>query len=290
VSVLDRPIRDAYLRRLGLDAEPPSIEALVRLHRAHAERVVWETLWIHLGQSWGVDLADSVTRIATQRRGGYCFHLNGSFSELLLDLGYDVTRHVGGVHGPPGPATTDLTNHLALTVAGLPTAANPGGRWYVDVGLGDALHEPIPLVPGSYQQGPFRLTLEATPGGIGDWHLLHDPGGSFTGMVWCADPAPIDAFDDCNRFLSTSPESPFVRLLLVQRRDATGADILNGLTLRRVGAGEQASTLGSKAELLACLGDVFDLDLGPVPNQALDSLWQAVHAAHVAWEKAGGGP
>jgi N-hydroxyarylamine O-acetyltransferase len=284
---LDPILRDAYLRRLGLEAEPPSVDALVRLHGAHTERVAWETLWIHLGQGWGVDLADSVARVATERRGGYCFHLNGAFGELLLDLGYDVTRHVGGMHGPPGPAVTDLTNHLVLTVAGLPTATNPDGRWYVDVGLGDALHEPIPLVPGTYVQEPFRFTVERGPDGVADWHLIHDPGGSFTGMVWLAAPTAVEAFADTNRFLSTSPESPFVRLLLVQRRDATGADILNGLTLRRVGAGADASTLASKADLVDCLGDLFGLDLTSIPAPAIEAVWTRVHTAHLAWEEAG---
>ena len=75
--------RDTYLARLGLDAEPPSIEALFSIHHAHVERVPWETLWIHLGERWGIDVAESTSRIATQRRGGYCFHLNGALGELL---------------------------------------------------------------------------------------------------------------------------------------------------------------------------------------------------------------
>lgn len=33
----------AYLDRLGLDAEPPSLQALTRLHRAHVERIAYET-------------------------------------------------------------------------------------------------------------------------------------------------------------------------------------------------------------------------------------------------------
>ena len=45
----------SYLARLGLDAEPPTAAALVRLHRAHVERVPWETLWIHCGETWGTD-------------------------------------------------------------------------------------------------------------------------------------------------------------------------------------------------------------------------------------------
>ena len=44
----------AYLRRLGLEAEPPSVDALQRLHRAQVERVPYETMWIHAGEPWGI--------------------------------------------------------------------------------------------------------------------------------------------------------------------------------------------------------------------------------------------
>ena len=111
-------IRAAYLYRLDLDAEPPSVDALQRLHRGHVEKVPYETLWIHEGDTWGIDPADSAARIALQGRGGYCFHLNGAFSELLRSLGYAVTRHVGGVHGPAGPDEGPLGNHLVLWVHG----------------------------------------------------------------------------------------------------------------------------------------------------------------------------
>ena len=176
--------RAAYLARLGLEAEPPSADALIRLHRAQVEQVPYETLWIHTGQRWGVDLDESVARIANVRRGGYCFHLNGAFSVLLESLGYDVTRHVGGVHGPVGATEQEMANHLVLTVAGLPTDDNPDGTWYVDAGLGDALHEPTPLVAGPVEQPPFSMRLDETPGEIGDWHLTHDAAGGFAGMAW----------------------------------------------------------------------------------------------------------
>jgi N-hydroxyarylamine O-acetyltransferase len=129
----------AYLRRLHLEAEPPSAEALRRLHRAQVEHVPYETVWLHLGEPWTVDATESVRRVAHHGRGGYCFHVNGAFSELLRALGYDVTRHVGGVHGPDGPSEDAMANHLVLTAAGLPSDDNPEGEWYVDVGLGDAL-------------------------------------------------------------------------------------------------------------------------------------------------------
>ena len=119
-------LMDAYLRRLEVDAEPPSADALFRIHRAHVDRVPYETTWIHLGEKWGIDTDAAVERIALGGRGGYCFHLNGSFARLLSTLGYNVSLHVGGVYGPD-PGEHDLTNHLVLLVDELPTAGNPAG-------------------------------------------------------------------------------------------------------------------------------------------------------------------
>src|SRR4249919_866408 len=118
----------AYLRRLGAEAEPPSVDGLRRLHRAHVERAPYETFWIHLEQAWGIEPEASLSRIARDGRGGYCFQLNGSLSLLLDALGYRVTRHVGGVHGPDGPSVEALTNHLVLVVHGLPDEESPDGR------------------------------------------------------------------------------------------------------------------------------------------------------------------
>jgi len=277
---------DAYLVRLGLEREPPSVDALSRIHRAHVERVPYETLWIHLGERWTVEPGASAERIAIRRRGGYCFHLNGALSELLRALGYEVVRHVGGVHGPGGPTEADMGNHLVLTVRGLPTDDNPAGTWYVDAGLGDALHEPLPLRPGTYRSGPFRFTLEETPGGINDWSLAHDPAGGFTGMGWRSAPADMDAFADRHVQLSTSPESGFVKVVTAQRRDGSGADILRGLTLKRVGEGAQETTLERRGEWADALADLFGLELGVVGRER-EALWRRVTAAHEAWLAAG---
>ena len=275
---------DDYLGRLGLDREPPSAEGLRRLHRAQVSRVPYETVWIHTGQRYGCSAEESLARISRTSRGGYCFHLNGAFSELLAALGYDVVRHVGGVHGPDGPSEEAMTNHLVLTVHGLPSADNPDGDWYVDAGLGDALYDPLPLRPGVYEQPPFRLELSKTPGGIGDWHLTHDPAGSFTGMAWWSAPTDLAAFAEMNTTLSTSPESGFVKILSVQRRSARAVDILRGLVLLRVGDGAYKRTLESRDELEAALRDVFGFDLDELGDPALDALWQRTHAAHLAWQ------
>jgi arylamine N-acetyltransferase len=272
--------RDAYLRRLRLPAEAPSVDALVRLHRAQVEQVPYETTWLHLGEPWTVDPMAAVQRIAHGGRGGYCFHVNGAFSMVLTALGYRVTCHVGGVHDAGAPIEPALGNHLVLIVHDLPTATNPDGRWLVDAGLGDGLHEPLPLIPGEYRQGPFTFRL--TVDGAGGWHLDHDEQGSFAGVAIGADPVAISCFEDRHHFLSTSPESSFARTPTVQVRRADGVDMLRGLVLTSIGPdGVSKTDVEDRDEWFALLG-MLGLRLR-IPDVARDRLWANVTAAHAAW-------
>jgi len=274
-----------YLQRLRLSAEPPSAAALFRLHRAHVDRVPYETTWIHLGESWSVDVEAALERIVQHGRGGYCFHLNGSFAQLLTQLGYDVSLHVGGVHRGE-PATGDMTNHLVLLVDGLPTDDNPTGRWYVDAGLGDALREPLPLIAGTYRQQPLQFVLAETPGGVGDWHLAHDPLGSFAGMSFQLREASLADFASRHQHLSTSAESGFVRTVSVQRRQSNKVAAVRALTHTvRTDSGVATRVVRDRSEWFALLADDFLLNLSGVDRSALDRLWDSANAAHQAFSE-----
>lgn len=282
---LDRDVQRAYLARLGVAAGPPSAEALRLLVQRHAERVPYETLWIQAGEGWTIDPYQAAMRIALHQRGGYCYHMNGALGLLLRSLGYAVRAHVGGVHGPDGPDPDATGNHLVLTVAQLPNDANPGGIWYVDGGLGDALHDPLPLVAGSYEQPPFRLSLEQVDGS-GVWHLSHDPNGGFAGMSWTMADARAEDFETKHQWLSTSPESGFVQVAMAERRDATGVDVIRGLVFSRIGAGAHtAAAVTSRAEWFELLADRFDLRLEGMSPDARDRLWTTVLAAYHRWEE-----
>lgn len=274
-----------YLRRLAVADGPPSVEQLFAIHRAHVERVPYETTWIHLGETWTVDPGAAVGRILHHRRGGYCFHLNGALGAVLRAHGYDVSVHAARMHNAPDQPARAVGDHAALLVRGLPTGANPTGRWYVDAGLGDGPYEPLPLVTGSYTQPPFTFELAADEDGA--WHLRHDPRGSFLGTSVGAAPVPdLTLFAERHAHLSTSPESGFVRSVTAQRRDATGVDILRALTLTRMGVdGGTQRVVDDRGEWFGVLADVYGLHLADASPASRDRLWahaNAAHAAHLA--------
>jgi N-hydroxyarylamine O-acetyltransferase len=277
----DERLVQRYLDRLGVDPAPPSVDALTALHCAHVERVPYETFWLHLGQRWGVNAEESMRHIALEGRGGYCFHLNGAFAALLARLGYSVTLHRAGVHETDGPNADLIGNHVTVTVHDLPTDNNPAGMWYVDLGLGAAIHTPLPLTVGSYRQGPTVFTIGGSDG-VGDWSLTNDPSGSFTGVSVLTAPVELDVFAPSHDFNTTSPESGFAKTVTAQRRDAHSIDIMRGCVLTHRTAVTSTETFERRSDWLDALADVFALQF-TVPSTAIEALWGRVRDAHETW-------
>jgi arylamine N-acetyltransferase len=262
-----------------LAGAPADLATLVALHRAHVERVPYESLQIALGRPPDADSASSVASVL-RGHGGYCFHLNGAFSWLLSALGYAVHHHRAGVQGARDPEPVGANgNHLALTVELV------GHTWLVDVGLGSALHEPVPLVEGRYRQGPFDYGIrpsEVVPGG---WRFDHDLlADSFVGMDLDLAPCSLGEATTRHTELSTSPASMFVKVLAVQRRDASGVDLLRWTWLVRIDeSGWHERVLTSADELAEVCRSVFGLSLDGIKEPE----WEALYAGQAAgWERA----
>lgn len=226
----------AYLRRIGLDPDlPATLDTLVAIHRRHQAVVPYENLGIMLGRPPSTDPEACLERVVEVGRAGYCFHHNGALEVVLGHLGFDVERRHGHVYTDEEWRHEGALNHLVLVVGGLPSADNPGGRWWADVGLGDAFHDPLPLAAGEHEQDGFRYRLEdVTEEG---WHFRHDPAGTFTGVQVTGAPVGPAEVLAAHTDLATPPDGHFTGLLVVQRRDRTGVDVLRGCVRSRVEPG-----------------------------------------------------
>ncbi|MBN3216220.1 arylamine N-acetyltransferase family protein [Pectobacterium polaris] len=275
----------AYLNRLGLDAETPSLQALTRIHRAHVERIPYETFWIHLKEGWGIDPLESFRRAATTRRGGYCFQLNGGLYTLLTQLGYRVSLNPANVHGVEGPERIKLENHVAIIAEGMSCESNPNGRWWVDIGLGDALHEQMPLINATVHQGLMKFGMEAVgEDGVGDWHLTADPSCWIAGVSMADEPTDMGNLSDRHHFNVFSPESGYAKVVTAQLRQPNGKTVMRGCVLTKTdGNVVTTHTSASLPEWLDVLREEFGLTFDNVSDESLKTLWSRVQKNHEEW-------
>ena len=261
-----------YLSRLGLPSDlPPTAATLVQLQRRHLDAVPYENLAIMLGRPDSTDPGQTLERIAAGGNAGYCFHHNGAFEVVLRALEFDVQRRSGQVQGRPIPRL----NHLVLLVT------IDGRRWWPDLGLGDALRDPVEVVAGKIRQGPFLY--EITNVGDEGWTFWHDPAaGSFTALDVRASRPANAAVAEAHRMLSTPPDGRFTRVLVVQRRDDTGAGVLRGIRYQRTGDGAFTRDLTSYGDWRAVLGSM-GVSLAGVAEDELRPLHARMLADHEKW-------
>jgi N-hydroxyarylamine O-acetyltransferase len=260
------------LEHLGLNDVPaPDLAGLRRVQRAYAGAVPYEDLAVQLGESEPLAPARLAERILSGRRGGYCFELNAVLAQLLESLGFAVTRHEAVVGGE-GP-----TNHMTLLVE------LDGERWLVDAGLGEGFLDPLPLREGEHRgTSAMTWTLEREPAGT--WWCGQPPWSSFPGFRMTAGPAPLAAFDPHHARLSTSPASPFVQTLCVQRPADDRFVTLRARTLTELGpAVDLRSVVSDRAAFTSVLRDTFGIDVAALGQERLGRLWRAAWRQHDAY-------
>ena len=268
-----------YLSRIGLPLDlAPTPETLAALQRRHLDTVPYENLAIVLGRPDTTDPAQTLARIAAGGNAGYCFHQNGAFEIVLRALGFAVERRHGQVRGRPIPAL----NHLVLLVT------IDGHRWWPDLGLGDALRDPVEVVAGEIRQGPYRYEITDVDGDGDGWTFHHDPAaGSFAALdVRAGRPADAEVAA-AHRELSTPPDGRFTKVLIVGRRDDTGADVLRGIRFQRSGDGAFTRDLVSYDDWRTAL-ESFGVALAGVADDELRSLHARMAVAHAEWLAASG--
>ena len=90
MKIMDTKIAQ-YLERIGYNEKVEiSLKCLQKLQECHQSRVPFENLDVFSGRKKVLDYDILFDQIVINRRGGWCHELNGLFSWLLQNLGFDT--------------------------------------------------------------------------------------------------------------------------------------------------------------------------------------------------------
>lgn len=258
---------DDYLARIAWTGpRHPSFETLAGVLRAHMKAIPFENLDVLLGRGVRLDIDSVCAKLVAERRGGYCFEHGTLFRAALEGLGFEPEAHTARVIMERPRAEAALT-HMVLTV-------RVGGTAFVlDPGFGGhAPIVPVPLEPGQQVADETDLHRMARHGR--DWVLEARVDGAMQ-PLWTStlEPAePVD-FVMANHFVSTFPESPFVRGLMLRAIAPRGrVSMFNrDLTIRHPG-GVEKSVIADRDGLHALLAEHFGFDLPDVKRLRVPSV------------------
>ena len=254
----------AYLARLGVPApEAPTLMALASLHRAHLMTVPFENLDISLGRPILLDRDSLVRKVVDERRGGYCYELNGLFALLLRHLAYAVDLVSARVATGSGGLTEEF-DHLALVV----TSPQLDEPVLADVGFGEGFIEPLPLRDGFERRERGLVVGLERRGELWVSRDRRDGDPWRDRFAFSLTPHLLGDFAERNEWQQTSPDSHFTRSRLASRLTPTGRVTVSDHRLitttrdRR----EEVELAGEEA-VRAALAEHFDIVLPDSPGR-----------------------
>lgn len=213
-----------YLERIGIAGPLVPDSAMLRnLHVAHLRSVPFENLSIELREPVRLDDGALFTKIIKQRRGGFCYELNGLFAALLRKVGYEVemlSAQVMGSTGAYGPPF----DHMMLRV-------NLEEAWLVDVGFGDSFSEPLRLADRTpIHQLDSTYQIEES---CDQFILTRKRHGKEGQPQYRFDLQPFEYTDFIQMcdFHQTSPTSPFTQRRICTVTTSTGRNSISGMRL-----------------------------------------------------------
>jgi N-hydroxyarylamine O-acetyltransferase len=250
---------NGYLQRIKFtDHIVPAIQTLYDLHFAHMLAVPFENLDIGLKRPIQITESAIYEKIVINKRGGFCYEINGLFAWLLKQVGFNVTYLNARVYDHEGKMGIDF-DHLALMVQ-IPEKPE---RWLVDIGFGDSFTEPLKFdVDGEQIQGLRAYQIEQVTDGYAVWRKNYDDTWE---RLYFFDLEPHnfpDEYEAACLYHQTSPESSFTRGSIITRATTDGRVSLEDGKLILTRNGQRTEKrLESREEYKALLLEHFEIAL-----------------------------
>jgi N-hydroxyarylamine O-acetyltransferase len=232
---IDTHVMDRYLQRLAIvDAPRASWAALCDLVTRHLQIVPFENLDVVSGLRPELSTASVLHKVATRRRGGFCYEVNEAFRALLTHLGFTARRIEARVWSEARQQFGAPFDHLALIVS------LPEGEYLTDVGFGDNNRTPLRLPADRGADISGEYALQQTSPAL--WRLSRADQPLYEMTL---SEQPLSAFAAMHRHHQTSPDSIFTKGLICTRATPTGRITLSRERLIVVDGAARRETVAS---------------------------------------------
>jgi len=246
---------EKYLRRIGIEQTdfPRNAGSLRFLQKRHLLSVPFENLDIHWKRPILLDTAKFYKKIVEEKRGGFCYELNGLFCELLNKLGFSSRMVSARVATADGDFSAEYDHMAILTRI-------DGEDFLVDVGFGAFTAEPLRFVSDVAQTdetGEFLIKKRDEE----YFEVAKKDGDEWQGEYIFKDLArDLAEFTEMCNFHQISPESHFTHGKVCSLMLENGRKTLTDKKFIETQNGEKSETeVNSEDEFNALLAREFQI-------------------------------
>jgi N-hydroxyarylamine O-acetyltransferase len=225
-----------YLARIGMRPEDVShtFEFLKALQQNHICTVPYENLDILNGVPIDLSKEALFEKIVTNRRGGYCFELNGAIAHLLEELGFATKCYFARFL--KGESEIPVRRHRVVVTE------CQGKRYVIEVGIGiEAPRNPLLLEEGVEQfcsNGTFKFSREPFLG----WVLQEKVGDEWKPYYSFTEEEQLDIdFIQPSFYCEKHSASPFNKSPMVAIKTPGGRRAINDREYKAFEGGELVS-------------------------------------------------
>lgn len=254
------PNIQAYFSRLGIEPsnrlDKEYLDALIYAHQCNILFENLDTYEFHKPISLAIP--DLFEKIIVNKRGGYCFELNGLFVQLLKDLGFQAYSCMARIIRGKETGAISAILHRGIIV-------NLDNRlYYCDVGYGG------PIPPGAILiQDAHTMTLH------GETFHIHQPDAYWWTLSrttyaqkqenilqFYTMPQENVDYIALNDYCSKNPASVFTQKYFINLRTKTGSlSILGDIFTITENGQKKIKTIQTKKDLFFILEKYFKIDI-----------------------------
>jgi N-hydroxyarylamine O-acetyltransferase len=245
-----------YISRINFSGKPEAdLQTLRALHLNHLLNIPFENLDIHTGKKIILEPELLYSKIVLNKRGGFCYEMNGLFFEVLSSIGFKAKMVSARVYDTeePGPEF----DHMAIIVS------LNNEEFLADVGFGESFLEPLKIQQGLvHKQNGGYYCIDKIDGE--NFKVISSVDGSaFSNMYrFSLTERKLSDFNQMCDYHQTSPESHFTRNRICTIARPRGRITLSGFKLIETNNGAKTETqLSGENEFNNKLYKLFNIDL-----------------------------